>query len=63
KEGAQVQPGDLLISFDIEGIRTAGYNTVTPMIIANTDEYSAVTLAAEGKITAGSEFLKISKNQ
>ncbi len=62
REGARVQPGDLLISFDIEGIRTAGYNTVTPMIIANTDEYSAVTLAAEGKITAGSGFLKLSKN-
>lgn len=62
REGARVQPGDLLISFDIEGIRTAGYNTVTPMIIANTDEYSAVTLAAEGNITAGSGFLKLSKN-
>ncbi|MGN1339810.1 MAG: glucose PTS transporter subunit IIA [Oscillospiraceae bacterium] len=60
-EGAQVKPGDLLISFDIEGIRSEGYNTVTPMVIANTDEYTSVTMTSEGKITAGSGFLRLTK--
>lgn len=58
-EGQRVKRGDLLISFDIDGIKNAGYKLTTPMIICNTEEYSAVHLTAQGKISAGEEILKI----
>ena len=58
-DGQKVKKGDLLITFDIEAIKAEGYKVTTPFIIANTDEYSVIKPAAQGKITAGSEILKI----
>ncbi len=58
-DGQKVKKGDLLITFDIEAIKAEGYKVTTPFIIANTDEYSVIEPAAQGKITAGSEILKI----
>lgn len=63
KEGDRVNTGDLLITFDIDEIKKAGYNTVTPMLIGNTDDYSEVSLAAEGKVAAGNGFLAIISKQ
>ncbi|MBP0984514.1 MAG: PTS transporter subunit EIIC [Oscillospiraceae bacterium] len=63
KEGDRVNTGDLLITFDIDEIKTAGYNTVTPMLIGNTDDYSEVSLAAEGKVAAGNGFLALISKQ
>lgn len=57
--GQKIQKGDLLISFDIKGIKDAGYKTTTPMIICNTDDYSSVLTIAKGNITAGEAILKI----
>lgn len=58
-DGQEIKKGDLLISFDIEAIKAEGYKVTTPLIIGNTDEYSAVTPAAQGKISAGDEIIKI----
>lgn len=58
-DGQEIHKGDLLISFNIEEIRKAGYKTTTPMIICNTDDYSEITAAANGKITAQKAVLKI----
>ena len=57
--GQSVQKGDLLISFDIKGIKSAGYKTTTPMIICNTESYTSVTAVASGRISAGEKILKI----
>ena len=40
KEGDAVAPGDLLITFDIDEIKAAGFDVITPVIITNTDQYS-----------------------
>lgn len=58
-DGQEIKKGDLLISFDIEAVKAEGYKVTTPLIIGNTDEYSAVTPAAQGKISAGDEIIKI----
>ncbi|MCR4627648.1 MAG: PTS glucose transporter subunit IIA [Treponema sp.] len=42
KEGDVVKQGDILIEFDRQKIESEGYNITTPMVIANTDEYSSV---------------------
>lgn len=59
KEGQKVKKGDLLITFDIDGIRNAGYKLTTPMIICNSDDYSGINVTAEGAVKAGKNILKI----
>lgn len=39
KQGDRVKQGDLLVSFDIEKIKEAGYLVTTPIIITNTNRY------------------------
>jgi PTS system D-glucosamine-specific IIC component len=60
QNGMHVKKGDLLISFDADGIKNAGYKLTTPMIVCNTFEYGSVELAASGSVTAGSDLIKIS---
>ena len=57
--GQEIRKGDLLISFDLEKIRNAGYKTTTPMIICNTDEYSSVTTTARGSVKVGDKVIEI----
>ncbi|MCY8402559.1 beta-glucoside-specific PTS transporter subunit IIABC [Bacillus sonorensis] len=42
KEGDAVSPGDLLVSFDMEAIKKAGYQLITPIIVTNTDRYESI---------------------
>ncbi len=58
-DGQEIKKGDLLISFDIEAIKAEGCKVTTPLIISNTDEYSSITSAAQGKVLAGDEIIKI----
>ncbi len=57
--GQTVKQGDLLISFDIEAVKAAGYLCTTPMIVCNTEDYQSVTPTAEGEIQAGAGLLEI----
>ncbi|MDD6490485.1 MAG: glucose PTS transporter subunit IIA [Clostridia bacterium] len=59
--GQKVKKGDLLISFDMNGIKKAGYKLTTPMIICNTDNYSSIKAVADGNISAGEKILEIKK--
>lgn len=54
-----VKKGDLLISFDMNAIREAGYLCTTPMIVCNTDDYHDIAALSSGEIKAGSDLLKI----
>ncbi|MGN1113226.1 MAG: glucose PTS transporter subunit IIA [Acutalibacteraceae bacterium] len=58
-DNQDVKKGDLLISFDIDGIRKAGYKTTTPMVICNTGSYASITAAVSGSISAGDKILEI----
>lgn len=55
----EVKKGDLLISFDLDEIRKAGYKTTTPMIICNADDYGSVGTVASGIISAGDKIIEI----
>ena len=48
KEGAKVKKGDLLLEFDIDAIKKAGFSLTTPIIISNTDDFADV-VKSEGK--------------
>lgn len=51
-EGDRVYKGQKLLSFDKDGITEKGYPIITPVIISNTDDYTAVVCKAEGRVCA-----------
>ncbi len=57
--GDKVKKGDLLLSFDIDAVKAAGYLCTTPMIICNTDDYQSVTPLAQGEIKSGTPILEV----
>ena len=59
KTGQKVKKGDLLISFDLEAIKAAGYLCTTPMIVCNTDDYAAVKTLAAGTVAPGQDLLQV----
>ena len=59
-EDQPVKKGDLLITFDMDAIKKAGYLLTTPMIICNTDEYSAVKpILSGGDVAVGTAILEV----
>ena len=59
RAGDRVRKGDLLVRFDIGGLRSAGYTLTAPMIICNSADYAAVTPVASGIIPAGENLLDL----
>ncbi len=42
KTGTQVKRGEILLEFDEAAIAAAGYNTITPVVITNMDDFSSL---------------------
>ena len=59
KEGDKVTKGQPLLECDLVGIRKAGYNTVTPVIITNSNEYEEIELTAYGDVEKTNVIMKI----
>ena len=59
KQGEKAARGQLLISFDIQGIKEAGYDVTTPIVVANTPDYLDVLAKKVGK--AGEDLITILK--
>ena len=41
-QGQEVKKGDLLLKFDIDAIKNAGYNVQVPIVVTNTKSYGNV---------------------
>ena len=59
--GSVVNKGDKLVTFDIKGIKEAGYQATTPVIITNTAEYLDVVPTKSGPVTLEDTILTIVK--
>lgn len=59
KEGDKLKKGDKIGSFDEKMIVEAGYRTVTPVVVTNSDAYTTFTLQKTGKVSAGDEVLTV----
>lgn len=59
KQGDQVKKGQLLITFDMEAIKKAGYDITTPVLVSNTADYLDVLAKKEGK--AGAALITVLK--
>lgn len=61
KAGDAVKAGDLLISFDIEQVKAAGYDVITPVLVCNTDDYASVDGVTGNDVAPGDTIIKITK--
>lgn len=61
KQGDRVEQGDTLVTFDRQSIQAKGYETVTPIIITNHDEFNALDPIKEKRISSGEPLMHITK--
>lgn len=59
ESGQKVNKGDILAEVDLQGIIDAGYRTITPVIVSNTESYEEVTATVTGNVTFGDEVIKV----
>ncbi|WP_157685474.1 beta-glucoside-specific PTS transporter subunit IIABC [Paenibacillus donghaensis] len=57
--GQEVNVGDLLIEFDLEGIKNDGFEIITPIIITNTSEYLDVIGNEKTGVCQGDELISV----
>lgn len=57
KVGDSVKCGDKLVTFDVDKVRSAGYDPTVCIIVSNGSEFDVSTDAAEGALTAGAPLL------
>lgn len=59
KAGDKVKKGDLLLTVDLEKVKAAGYDIITPMLICNTGDYAEVEAMAGKDVAAGDDVLSV----
>lgn len=59
KRGDRVQAGDLLITADLEKIRAAGYDVITPVIICNTPDFPNLICHTGNEVKAGDPIITL----
>lgn len=56
-QGQAVKKGDLLVEFDINEIKKAGFDITTPIVITNTDNYHNVMPQKEGVVKINDDII------
>ncbi len=59
QEGQQVRKGDLLLEADLEAVSEAGCDTVTPVVISNSDAYEKIEICGAEEVAVGDEVLRL----
>ena len=59
KDGDRVNVGDLIMEFDLQAIKDAGYETVTPIIITNTSNYLDVVGTENASVNEKDKLLTV----
>ncbi len=60
-QGQKVKAGDLLIEADLEQIRLEGYDTITPIIICNSDAFAEILPEADRDVARGDTIMVLKK--
>lgn len=58
-DGDQIQRGDRLLQFNIVEMKEAGYSTVTPVIVTNSDDYDVIHLLGNGMVDHQDILMKV----
>ena len=62
-KGDVVRRGDVLAEVDLDVIREAGYETITPVVVTNKKKLGAVTPVATGQIQRGDALLDVAPKE
>lgn len=57
QQGDKIKQGQLLIEFDIDKIKKAGYPVITPVLVTNHDNYKDIVTADGEKISQGDNLI------
>lgn len=60
--GSKINQGDLLLEFDINEIKKAGYSIVTPVVITNSDAYNESLLCIGQKVEKGTTIISLQES-
>ena len=61
KNGDKVKKGDLMIEADLEAIKAAGLNTITPVLVCNTDDYPTFKTTVGKEVTNADLVIELAK--
>lgn len=61
KAGDHVNKGDLLLEVDLDKVKAAGYDTITPMLVCNTPDYASVDGITGSDVNPGDDAVVIKK--
>lgn len=62
-KGDVVRRGDVLAEVDLDVIREAGYETITPVVVTNKKKFGGVTPVASGDIQRGDALLDVAPKE
>ena len=62
-KGDVVRRGDVLAEVDLDVIRAAGYETITPVVVTNKKKFRAVTPLASGQVLRGDQLLEVAPKE
>ena len=58
-QGEHTKKGELLLEFDLNAIKKAGYVTQTPMIVSNSADYSQIKFVGGEDVSVGDEVVEL----
>ena len=61
KNGDSVKKGDLLMEADLEMIKAAGLNTITPVLVCNSDMYKTFKTNVDKEVTQADVVIELGK--
>ncbi len=61
KAGDHVKKGDLLLTVDLEKVKAAGYDVITPVLICNSGDYAKVEGITGQKVAPGDDLVSVTE--
>ena len=61
ENGQKVAKGDLMIEVDLEAVKAAGLNTITPVLVCNSDDYGTFKTSTGKAVTNADMIIDLAK--
>lgn len=62
QEDQKVKKGDLLLEVDLGQVKAEGYDTITPVVICNSDDFAEILMEEAREIVQGDDILTLRKS-
>ena len=61
ENGQKVKKGDLMIEVDLEAVKAAGLNTITPVLVCNSDDFTTFNTTVNKAVTNEDVVIDLAK--